>query len=183
MNVPRFIRRLFRAPYDGLEHYGVVAEGTLYRCGQPTPDQLADLIQRLKLRTVVSLRGLRDEDDPDAWEQAEREVCRAHGVELVTIPCNHKNPPTPAQAEQFLDLCRDAARRPVLVHCRLGQQRTLLFCALYRVHVDGLAPAVAEQEMDTLGFGARKRRHRKLLESFRALAAAPSCNACAGNNA
>ena len=31
VNVPRFIRRLFRAPYDGLRHYGVVAEGALYR--------------------------------------------------------------------------------------------------------------------------------------------------------
>jgi protein tyrosine/serine phosphatase len=168
--IPRFIRRLFRAPYDGLRHFGVVAAGVLYRCGQPTPAELAELIDRLGLRTVVSFRGLRDRDDPDAWEAAEREVCAARAVELVTIPCNHKNPPTPAQARQFLDLCADGARRPVLVHCRLGQQRTLLFCALYRVHVDGLALDAAEQEMDGLGFGARKRRHRQLLAAFRALA-------------
>ncbi|HPM22847.1 MAG TPA: tyrosine-protein phosphatase [Phycisphaerae bacterium] len=170
MNVPRFVRRLFRAPYDGLQHFGVVAAGTLYRCGQPTPAELTDLIARYGLRTVVSLRGQRDEDDPDAWERDERAVCAAQGVEFVTIPCNHKNPPNSAQAEQFLGVCRDPARRPVLVHCRLGQQRTLLFCALYRVHIDGLAPEVAEREMDALGFGARKRRHRKLLAAFRALA-------------
>jgi protein tyrosine/serine phosphatase len=141
----------------------------LYRCGQPTPEELTDLIERLSLRTVVSLRGVRDEGDPDAWERDERAVCIARNVEFVTIPCNHKNPPTRAQAEQFLALCRAAERRPVLVHCRLGQQRTLLFCALYRVHVDGLSPEVAEHEMDALGFGARKRRHRKLLDAFRAL--------------
>lgn len=170
VNFPRFLRRLVRAPYDGLRHYGVVAEGVLYRCGQPTPEELAGLIARLGLRTVVSFRGTRDADDPDGWEQAERAACAAHNVDFVTIPCNHKNPPTAAQAARFLELCRDAGRRPVLVHCRLGQQRTLLFCALYRVHVDGLAPDDAEREMDRLGFGARRRRHRRLLEAFRTLA-------------
>jgi protein tyrosine/serine phosphatase len=150
-----------------------VAEGALYRCGQPTPDELAGLIARLSLRTVVSFRGQRDAADPDRWEQAERDVCRAHAVEFVTIPCNHKNPPTRAQAVQFLDLFRGAEHQPVLVHCRLGQQRTLLFCALYRVHWMGLAPEEAEREMDALGFGARKRRHRKLLETFQVLAREP----------
>jgi protein tyrosine/serine phosphatase len=175
MNIPRFIRRIFRAPYDGLTHYGVVADGKLYRCGQPTPAQLADLIQRLGLKTVVSLRGVRDAEDPDAWEQAERAICAERGVDFVTIPCNHKNPPTTAQAEQFLALCRNPHRRPVLVHCRLGQQRTLLFCALYRVHIDGMRPSDAEQEMDQLGFGARKRRHQKLLQAFRNLARNGRC--------
>ncbi len=179
MNVPRFLRRLFRKPYDGLRHYGVVAEGRLYRCGQPTPAQLKELIERLQLRSVVSLRGQRDADDPDGWEQAERAVCAEHGVALVTIPCNHKNPPTAEQAAEFLGLFRDAARMPVLVHCRLGQQRTLLFCALYRVHVDGLAPEAAEAEMDALGFGARRRRHRRLLEAFRSLARGAGVRPCA----
>lgn len=180
MNVPRFIRRLFRSPYDGLRHFGVVAEGTLYRCGQPTPAELADLIDRVGLRTVVSLRGSRDEDDPDAWEQAERELCAARNVGFVTIPCNHKNPPTAEQAEEFLRLCRDAATRPVLVHCRLGQQRTLLFCALYRVQVEGWSREAAEREMEALGFGGRKRRHRLLLERFRELARAAAALRSAG---
>ena len=170
MNVPRFIRRLFRQPYDGLRHFGVVADGRLYRCGQPRPEQLAELIKEHGLRTVVSLRGAREDEDPDAWEQDERTVCESHGVKFVTIPFNHKNPPTPRQAEHFLDICRTAAQQPVLVHCRLGQQRTLLFCALYRVHIDGADPDSAEREMDTLGFGAHKRRHQRLLKAFRELA-------------
>jgi len=170
VNVPRFIRRLFRTPYDGLQHFGVVAEGALYRCGQPTPPQLAELVERLSVRTVVSLRGARDDDDPDAWEQAEREVCAARAVTFLPIPCNHKNPPTRAQVDQFLELFRTPDRQPVLVHCRLGQQRTLLFCGLYRVRVQGVAAAEAEREMDTLGFGVGRRRHRKLLAAFRTLA-------------
>jgi protein tyrosine/serine phosphatase len=166
VNVPRFLRRLFRAPYDGLRHFGVVEEGVLYRCGQPTPPELMELIDRHKLRTIVSLRGVRDSDDPDEWERAERAACRSRGAEFVSLPCNHKNPPTADQVRRFLDLARDAGRRPVLVHCRLGQQRTLLFCALYRVHAQGVAVDAALREMDDLGFDIRRRRHRRLLEAF-----------------
>ncbi len=166
MNVPRFIRRLFRSPYDGLRHYGVVEEGVLYRCRQPTPADLVELIVRLRLRTVVSFRGSRSGDVPDQWEEDERRVCRAAGVEFVSIPCNHKNPPTGEQVGQFLELMRDRSRHPVLVHCRLGQQRTLLFCALYRVHINRCSPIKAAAEMDEQGFGVKRRRHRKLFEAF-----------------
>ncbi len=170
MNVPRFLRRLFRRPYDGLRHFGVVEEGVLYRCGQPTPAQLAEVIQRHGLRTVVSLRGSRDADDPDDWERAERAVCAAHGVEFVLLPCNHRNPPTAEQARRFLELTDQPERRAVLVHCRLGQQRTMLFCALYWVHRMRMGPAAAEAEMDRLGFNIRHRRHQELLARFRELA-------------
>lgn len=170
MNVPRVIRRLFGKPYDGFRHLGTVAEARLYRCGQPTPEQLDELITRFGIKTVVSFRGQRDAADPDAWESAERAACAARGVQFVIIPCNHKNPPSAEQVRQFLDICRDPDQRPVLVHCRLGQQRTLLFCGLYRVHIDGLSPDEAEEEMDRLGFGAHKRRHQRLLQAFRTYA-------------
>ncbi|MGD8452322.1 MAG: tyrosine-protein phosphatase [Phycisphaerae bacterium] len=173
MNFPRFLRRLFRTPYDGTRHFGVVEEGVLYRCGQPTPAELTDLIQQHHFRTVVSLRGSRDADDPDGWEQAERQVCRDHGAEFVALPCNHKNPPTVEQMRQFLDVVQAPPRRPVLVHCRLGQQRTLLFCALHRVHAQGVDPEQALREMDELGFNIRHRRHQRLLRAFRDLAATP----------
>ncbi len=174
MNVPRFLRRLFGAPYDGLRHFGVVDEGVLYRCGQPRAAELAELIQRYGLRSVISLRGTREADDPDNWETAERTACAAAGVEFVTIPCNHKNPPTAEQVQGFLALLTDPQRRPALVHCRLGQQRTLLFCGLYRVHRQGLSPDDALREMDELGFKSQHRRHRRLLAAFRELAQPPT---------
>src|SRR5262249_24509521 len=142
VNVPRFLRRLFRTPFDGLRHFAAVDEGALYRCGQPTPAQLAQLITKYRLKTVIALRGVPDEEDPDSWEARERAVCEEHGVEFITLPCNHKNPPTPEQVSRFLSILREKTNRPALVHCRIGQQRTGLFCALYRVHLQGI-PAEA----------------------------------------
>jgi protein tyrosine/serine phosphatase len=173
LNVPRFLRRLFAEPYDGLRHFGTVAPGRLYRCGQPRPAELADLITQHGIKTVVALRGSRDANDPDSWETAERAVCVEHGADFVTLPCNHKNPPTAEQVKRFLDLCRDPDATPVLVHCRIGQQRTLLFCGLYRVHVDEVDPDEVEREIDELGFGAHVPRHQRLLHAYRALARTP----------
>ena len=180
MNVPRFIRRWFRAPYDGLRHHGAVEEGVLYRCGQPTPAELRELIERHQLQTVVALRGSRDPRDPDAWEQEEREVCRECNVHFVTLPCNHKNPPTAEQVKRFLDLMRDKSRHPVLIHCRIGQQRTGMFCALYRVHIQGADAEEALQEMDALGFNVRRRRHRRLLQVYREFARSSALKATSG---
>ena len=101
MNVPRFLRRLFRRPYDGLRHFGVVEPGVLYRCGQPRPEELAELIRRHGLKSVVSLRGSRGSDDPDEWERAERAACEAQGVEFVTIPATTRIRQRPARCSGF----------------------------------------------------------------------------------
>lgn len=173
MNVPRWIRRLFSAPFDGLRNFDVVEEGRLYRCGQPRPEELERTITQYGLKTVIALRGARGDDDRDAWERQERTVCEAHGVEFVTIPCNHKNPPTPAQFQQFLDVVRDERRCPALVHCRIGKQRTGLFCALYRVQVQQVDPEDALREMDQRGFQLHHPRHRRLLDAFMAFIGRP----------
>lgn len=157
---------MFRKPYSGLQNHAAVQEGVLYRCGQPTPAQLGGLIERHGLRTVISLRGNRSDVDPDAWLSDEREVCDAHDVRFVTIPFNHKNPPTRAQVTEFLELMREERHHPVLLHCRLGLQRTGLFCALYRIHLEGVTVDEALSEMDALGFGSHRRRHQRLLQSF-----------------
>ena len=61
---------------------------------------------------------------------------------------------------------RDPDQHPVLLHCRLGQQRTGLFCALYRMHLQGVDADEALREMDELGFGINHRRHQRLLKAF-----------------
>jgi len=55
----------------------------------------------------------------------------------------------------------------------------LLFCGLYRVHVQGIAPDIAESEMESLGFDGGHRRHRILQATFRTLARAALSDATA----
>lgn len=172
---------MIRVPYDGLRHFAEVEPGVLYRCGQPTAPELAELISKYGLRTVISFRGSRGADDPDGgWEAEERRTCEAHGARFVSLPCNHKAPPTTEQVRQYLEIVRDPARQPVLVHCRLGQQRTMMFVALYWVHVKGWDAEQAERAMDEAGFNIRHRRHQALLSRFRELASAELRGCAAG---
>lgn len=151
-----------RDRYDHLRHFGTVREGALYRCGQPDAADLAVLHERLGLRTVVSLRAGIDNPKRNAWVEPERRFCEQQGILFVSLPSNHKNPPTIEQVQQFLRIVGDPGRRPVLVHCKRGQQRTGLLCALYRMACEGWSREQALAEMDELGFGLNRRRHRLL---------------------
>jgi len=155
---------LKRDRFDHLRHFGVVREGVLYRCGQPDGTDLEAIHQRVGLKTVVSLRGGIDNPRRNAWAEPEKRFCEARGILFVSLPSNHKNPPDRRQVREFLDLVSDPARRPVLVHCKRGQQRTGLFCAFYRMACEGWSREQALAEMEALGFGLEKRRHRLLRE-------------------
>lgn len=162
---------LRRDRYDHLRHLGTVAEGVLYRCGQPDADDLAEIHRRHRLRTVVSLRAGIDNPKRNAWAEPEQRFCRDRGIQFVSLPSNHKNPPTQQQLRDFVDIVADPSQRPVLVHCKRGQQRTGLFCAAYRMACEGWTTEAALAEMDALGFGLNHRRHQLLKSAIERFAA------------
>jgi tyrosine-protein phosphatase SIW14 len=153
---------LRRDRFDHLRHLGTVTAGVLYRCGQPDSEDLAEVHARHRLRTIVSLRAGIDNPKRNAWAEPERRFCRDHGIRFVSLPSNHKNPPTQEQLQRFVDIVSDQSQRPVLVHCKRGQQRTGLFCAAYRMACEGWSAEEALAEMDALGFGLNHRRHQLL---------------------
>lgn len=153
---------LRRDRYDHLRHLGTVTDGVLYRCGQPDVIDLAKIHSRYGFRTVVSLRAGIDNVKRNAWAAPEQRFCAENGIRFVSLPSNHKNPPTQDQLRAFVDIVSDPSQRPVLVHCKRGQQRTGLFCAAYRMACEGRSPEDALTEMEELGFGLNHRRHQLL---------------------
>jgi hypothetical protein len=85
---------------------------------------------------VVNLCLPREGPDGRKWSD-EAEVCDALGVELVRIPLRGNTPPSPQQAEQWLNIVTSPERRPVLVHCAQGVIRTNAMVAVYRIGVLG----------------------------------------------
>ena len=68
-------------------NFGVVRAGALYRCGQPTPAALDRLLAEHDIRTVVSLRPPRDEEEKsDAWEET---ACREGGAARPRVATRH----------------------------------------------------------------------------------------------
>lgn len=162
---------LRRDRFDHLRHLGTVTDGVLYRCGQPDVDDLAHIHERYRLRTVVSLRAGIDNPKRNAWAAPEKQFCKENKINFVSLPSNHRNPPSQAQLKTFVEILDDPAQLPVLVHCKRGQQRTGLFCAAYRMACEGWSTDDALAEMDALGFGLNDRRHQLLKSAIETFAA------------
>jgi protein tyrosine/serine phosphatase len=123
----------------------------LFRCAQPSAAGMREL-EALGMRSVVNLRGL----------HSDRDEIAATGLVLLELP-NH------AFAFHYPDLCAALravldARKPVVVHCQHGADRTGATCAAWRVAVDGWTPQQALDEMCNGGFG-----HSRWLPNLRAL--------------
>ena len=113
----------------------------LYRSGQPTPAGFRHL-EALGIRSCLSLRTHR-RDDGDAIGTPI--LCKS--VPLLGVIVTDDD-----IVEAMIDL-RYKLPRPVLIHCYQGSDRTGLFCAAYRILVEGWTKKEAIAEMVRGGFG------------------------------
>lgn len=152
-----------------LRNFHAVEPGVLYRSGQLTPLGLRHALRRHGIKTVVTLRTVRDPDNPypDAWEE---EVCRAAGARHLRIVPRpwvvDAGGQLPAEqvVDEFLAVVDDPASRPVLVHCYAGIHRTGTLSALYRLEYQGWTADRAIAEME--GFGFEPGTSRDAIEQY-----------------
>lgn len=113
----------------------------LYRGGQPTAEGLQALAAT-GINIVIDSRGF------DQREQAE--VTRL-GMRYIAIPWHCPFPKDEVFAS-FLAVLRDNPRRKIFVHCRLGDDRSGMMIASYRMADEGWTSAQAMDEMKAGGF-------------------------------
>jgi tyrosine-protein phosphatase SIW14 len=124
----------------GIPNAGEVTP-TLFRGGQPDTTGF-EALARMGINIVVDLRGSR---------KAESELVTKLGMRYVSIPWHCPFPKDDAMA-RFLILLRENPGRKVFVHCRLGDDRTGMTIAAYRMAEQGWTAMQAKQEMEAFGF-------------------------------
>jgi protein tyrosine/serine phosphatase len=122
-------------------HIGIVEEGKIYRSSQPDIEFLKAAVERWKIRTVISLKGLDDKAG-----RREREFCKNNGIRLIEIPMSASSPDAEKVERAYAELT-DPQNYPVLLHCRAGSDRTGLLVGLYRIRHDGWSLKKARCEM------------------------------------
>lgn len=138
-------------------NFRTVSPGVLYRSGQMTTEGLTQKVREHGLKTVVSLRELRDKDGKTDADHAEIEFCRNNGVRhLVLTPMQwrreqEEHAPVEENLAAFLKLMNDPTNHPVLVHCFAGIHRTGGYVAMYRMQFDRWTAEEAVEEMKTMG--------------------------------
>jgi tyrosine-protein phosphatase SIW14 len=118
----------------------------LYRGAQPKEQGLPEL-KKLGITTIVDLRS----EDPQKAEW-ERKQAEALGMRFVHIPVGGWDSPTNDQVAQFLSLFGNDPSQKIFVHCLLGEDRTGVFVAAYRMAIEKLPPDQALKEMYSFGF-------------------------------
>ena len=130
-----------RKHYTGLPNFGEVTPN-LFRGGQPGADGLRAL-KKMGVLIVVDMRGGHSEHEKRAVEEL--------GMEYVSIPW-HCPLPSDEPFVKFLKVIEQHPGKKVFVHCRLGDDRTGMAIASYRMAEEGWTSEEALQEMELFGF-------------------------------
>lgn len=122
-----------------VENFHKISEH-LYRSAQPSPEGMKELAA-YGIATVVNLRNFHD--DKDEAEGLPLDLKRV-GMNSWDIRDD--------LVIKALRLIRDS-RKPVLVHCMHGADRTGLICAIHRIVFQGWSKTEALDEMLNGGYG------------------------------
>ncbi len=109
--------------------FWTVTEGQVYRSGAMPPDKLLVKVRRYGIRAVIDLRRSGAEVD------AERVALTQVGVKHFHLPSDQI--PNDETIDAFLKILGHCEYRPVLIHCKHGEGRAVLFAAIYRIEYEG----------------------------------------------
>ena|GEM_PF-5205116 len=122
-----------------------VVSQDLVRGAQPSFKGMV-LLRQAGVKTIVNLRN------EEKWIKSESKIARRLGLKYVSIPLNSFEPIPQEAIDEFLRHALGPSSQPVFVHCMLGEDRTGLMCASYRMHRDGWSTQKAFEEAVSYGF-------------------------------
>jgi GR25 family glycosyltransferase involved in LPS biosynthesis/protein tyrosine phosphatase (PTP) superfamily phosphohydrolase (DUF442 family) len=129
---------------DGNFH-SVVA-GELYRSAQPMPNQIDAYVEMYGIKTIINLRG---PNSGHSWY--DREIIEASklNVDHFDFPMSARSELSKEQAETLISLFK-RSKKPILIHCRDGADRTGLASALYVASVSKQGEEAAEDQLSIM---------------------------------
>jgi tyrosine-protein phosphatase SIW14 len=122
-----------------------VVSSDLVRGAQPSYKGLT-LLKKAGVKTIVNLRN------EEKWIRSERILSEKLGLKYVSIPLNSFKAIPQEAIDEFLRHALGPTSQPIFVHCMLGEDRTGLMCASYRMHRDRWPTQKAFDEAVSLGF-------------------------------
>jgi protein tyrosine phosphatase (PTP) superfamily phosphohydrolase (DUF442 family) len=126
----------------GVPNFGEVTP-TLYRGG---------LLNTTGLKTLAKM-GMNVVVDTHANDVSEEKTVKGLGMKYVAIPWHCPWPHDEVFAK-FLKVLHENKGKKIFVHCRLGDDRTGMMVAAYRMAEEGWTADEAMNEMRTFGFTA-----------------------------
>ncbi|MFZ3229788.1 MAG: tyrosine-protein phosphatase [Pseudobdellovibrio sp.] len=111
------------------KNFDTVDAGRLYRSAQLTTDELTEVIQKFNIKTVVSLRGSPAASD---YYEKESDTLDRLKTRFVPIAMSDRYYPLESEMKDVFSVFEDPNKYPILIHCRVGTDRTGMVSALYQ---------------------------------------------------
>jgi hypothetical protein len=155
--------RLLRRPllrYLFRDNHGVLDATPgleVHRSSQPSPRDLVRAQERDRVKTILSLNGDLDEEanlweDVGGAEPSRRRVnlgrfVAERGLNHEVFRLSASRIPTDAELVGIFRVLLDDSKKPILVHCRGGSDRTGIISALYEIEFLGVTKAAAKEKL------------------------------------
>jgi protein tyrosine/serine phosphatase len=124
----------------GLENVGRIAPD-IYRGSQPVAEGY-NTLKKMGIKTVINMRA----------RHSEKEAVESAGMKYVEFSINMLKDVKEETVWSIIDAMNDPSNKPLYIHCALGQDRTGIIAAIYRMEVQGWSSSEAEKEMQDFGF-------------------------------
>ncbi|MBI4395246.1 MAG: dual specificity protein phosphatase family protein [Candidatus Omnitrophica bacterium] len=130
-----------------------VAPG-IYRSGL-IPAKVTPMLKDLGIRTVLNF------DNNRRRAEEERKRLEQLGIEMIWMPWSGWDAPSDEVISESLSLLESKEHKPILVHCKHGQERTGVAIASWRIKEQGWTFDRAYQEMKVCNFRPFRYGHLK----------------------
>jgi len=117
-----------------------------YRSAQLFSFNLSFYLNHYEIKTLINLRG---ENDDQSWYQNEKRIAQEQGVTLIDFGISSGNYLDFSQTSKIVEILR-TAKKPLLIHCEGGADRTSLVAALYRYAILQHSKDEADDELSFL---------------------------------
>jgi len=141
------------------KNFGEVVPGQVYRSGELSPGAMRRVVAEHGIRTVIDFGAF---EPGSAGEARERRVCDVLGVTRYEMRLWGDATGNPNYYVEALRMMADPVKRPILVHCSAGSERTSCAVILYRHVVEG--KAIDDVYHEAFDYKHRDDRNPKLRE-------------------
>ncbi len=128
----------------------------LVRGAWQRPGPLRDLVERHRIKTILTLTAI-NVDDPKYIDQ--QNALDGLDVEWLLIPMRGSTA-TVEQLAEAADILADPAHQPIFFHCVAGHHRTSLAQAAYRIRHQGWSAEEAWNEVASYPWARPEKDHR-----------------------
>jgi protein tyrosine/serine phosphatase len=125
------------------DNFRAVVPERVYRSGQLSPEELEERIRRHELKSIVNLRGEKEDRD---WYRQELAVAEKHGVDLRSLDLIPERLPSRPDVVALIDDL-ESLPEPILIHCSAGADRTGFASVIARMAKGGVPFEQARSEL------------------------------------